>query len=293
VNGDEGRHGVFDGVVVAVGTCAKMSIPHIQGLGDFGGQTCHSSQLESVDVRGKKVVIVGGGASAVEAMEFAVDNGAASVAVVSRVSSSRNRYRNFVSSKKLTSLMSQSDKWVIPRWRLLNCLMAAVIFDPLGVCEKVIEWILRFFYYRDLPAGAMPKSLKVFSKTPVCSDRFFDLLVSPDASEKPILSKPPVLRTDTSTAFRHGPMAESRLPASRRLRPGNQTPRPTIINTIGKTALPNSHPRALPNPHLRNRLHPPSPPHHYSSYQNLNNPRTLLLVPPSLPSLASHNMRPK
>jgi cation diffusion facilitator CzcD-associated flavoprotein CzcO len=95
VNVDEGRYGVFDGVVVAVGTCAKMSIPHIQGLGEFGGQTCHSSQLERVDVRGKQVVIVGGGASAVEAMEFAVDNGAASVAVVSRVSYSRNRYRTF------------------------------------------------------------------------------------------------------------------------------------------------------------------------------------------------------
>jgi len=76
--------------------------------------------------------------------------------------------------------MPQSDKWVIPRWRLLNCLMAAVIFDPLGFCEKVIQWILWFFYYRDLPAGAMPNNLKVFSKTPVCSDRFFDLLVSPE-----------------------------------------------------------------------------------------------------------------
>jgi cation diffusion facilitator CzcD-associated flavoprotein CzcO len=85
-DGDGGRYGVFDGVVIAVGTCAKMSIPHIQGLEGFGGQACHSSQLESVDVRGKKVVIVGGGASAVEAMEFAVDHGAASVAVVSRVS---------------------------------------------------------------------------------------------------------------------------------------------------------------------------------------------------------------
>ncbi|KAM0699556.1 hypothetical protein Q7P36_000559 [Cladosporium allicinum] len=113
------------------------------------------SELESVDVRGKKVVVVGGGASAVEAMEFAVDHGAESVVVVTR-----------------------SDKWVIPRWRLLNCLMAAVIFDPLGFCEKIIEWILRFFYYRDLPASSIPSNLKVFSKTPVCSDRFFDLLRS-------------------------------------------------------------------------------------------------------------------
>ena len=106
------------------------------------------------------------------------------------------------------------------------------------------------------------------------------------------LLKPPQGLTHPK-AFRHGPMAESRLPASRRLRPGNQTPRPTIINTIGKTALPNNYPRALPNPHLRNRLHPPSPTHHHSSYQNLNNPRTLLLVPPSLPSRPAHHLRPK
>jgi hypothetical protein len=62
--------------------------------------------------------------------------------------------------------------------------MAAVIFDPLGFCEKVIEWILRFFCYRGLPASAMPKNLKVFSKTPVCSDRFFDLLVSPNTQKQ-------------------------------------------------------------------------------------------------------------
>jgi cation diffusion facilitator CzcD-associated flavoprotein CzcO len=195
-DGDGGKYGVFDGAVIAVGTCAKMSIPHIQGLEGFGGQTCHSSQLESVDVRGTKVVIVGGGASAVEAMEFAVDHGAASVAVVSRVS--RSILRDFFSpfEQELTGVIPQSDKWVIPRWRLLNCLMAAVVFDPLGFCEKVIEWILWFFYYRDLPAGAMPKNLKVFSKTPVCSDRFFDLLVSPDAQKQPGPLKTP--RTDRS-----------------------------------------------------------------------------------------------
>ena len=55
-------------------------------MGDFGGQTCHSSELDGVDVRGKEVVVVGGGASAVEAMEFAVDHGAGSVVVVTRVS---------------------------------------------------------------------------------------------------------------------------------------------------------------------------------------------------------------
>lgn len=85
VNGEEG-YGAFDGVVVAVGTCGRVSVPCIPGLEDFGGRTCRSSRLRSVDVRGKKVVVVGGGASAVEAMEFAVDHGAESVAVVTRVS---------------------------------------------------------------------------------------------------------------------------------------------------------------------------------------------------------------
>ena len=86
VDGDGERYGVFDGVVVAVGTCGRVSVPYISGVGDFGGQTCHSSELDGVDVRGKKVVVVGGGASAVEAMEFAVDHGAGSVVVVTRVS---------------------------------------------------------------------------------------------------------------------------------------------------------------------------------------------------------------
>ena len=109
------------------------------------------------------------------------------------------------------------------------------------------------------------------------------------------LLKPPQGLTHPK-AFRHGPMAESRLPASRRLRPRDQTSRLTIDvrpPPIRKAPLPNTHPRTLPNPHLRNRLHPPSPPHHHSSHQTHNNPRTLFLVPPSIPPLPPHNLRPK
>ena len=86
VVGDGEEYGVFDGVVVAVGTCGRVSVPCISGVGDFAGQSCHSRELDGVDVRGKRVVVVGGGASAVEAMEFAVDHGAGSVVVVTRVS---------------------------------------------------------------------------------------------------------------------------------------------------------------------------------------------------------------
>lgn len=189
----------------------------------------------------------------------------------------------------------QSDKWVIPRWRLLNCLMAAVIFDPLGFCEKIIEWILRLFYYRDLPASAIPNNLKVFSKTPVCSDRFFDLLVSSHV-QKTMSIQP---SSDESKAFRHSPMAESRLPPPRRIRPRDHTPRPTIIQNITPTPFrkvpsPSNHPRTLPNPHLRNRLHPPLPPDpHLPPRQIPNKPRTSILVPPSLPPFSSHHLRPQ
>jgi cation diffusion facilitator CzcD-associated flavoprotein CzcO len=54
----------------------------------YEGEVLHSSQLDckaAKAVEGKNVLIVGGGASAVEALEFAVDHGALSAKVLTRV----------------------------------------------------------------------------------------------------------------------------------------------------------------------------------------------------------------
>lgn len=64
----------------------------IEGQDDFAGQVLHSSQLDEADLKGKRVVIIGSGASGVESAELAVSKGAKKIDVLAR-----------------------SDKWIIPR----------------------------------------------------------------------------------------------------------------------------------------------------------------------------------
>lgn len=84
---NETTNGYFDGLVAAVGTCGDVYAPTLPNQHSFKGQVIHSSELRRKAVKGKNVLIVGGGASAVEALEFACDNGASSVKVLARVCS--------------------------------------------------------------------------------------------------------------------------------------------------------------------------------------------------------------
>ena len=77
-------HGRFDGVIAAVGTCGDPKLAHLPGQEDFQGEIFHSSKLNEKVAEGKKVLIIGGGASAVEALEWAVQTKAAEIKVLSR-----------------------------------------------------------------------------------------------------------------------------------------------------------------------------------------------------------------
>ncbi len=79
-------NGRFDGVIAAVGTCGDPKIPHIAGQEKFNGQIYHSSELDGKHAQGKKVLVVGGGASAVEALEFVVHEDAKETSILTRVS---------------------------------------------------------------------------------------------------------------------------------------------------------------------------------------------------------------
>jgi cation diffusion facilitator CzcD-associated flavoprotein CzcO len=90
-------HGRFDGVVAAIGTCGDPKMPTLLGQDNFKGEIWHSSQLDGKRAKGKKVAIIGGGASAVEALEFVASVQAAH-----------------------TNVLARSEKWIILRNPLID-----------------------------------------------------------------------------------------------------------------------------------------------------------------------------
>jgi cation diffusion facilitator CzcD-associated flavoprotein CzcO len=79
-------YGAFDGVIAAIGTCGDPIMPKMPGMEDYQGVIMHSSELDGNDVKGKNVAIIGGGASAIEALEYAFHHEAKQVKILSRVS---------------------------------------------------------------------------------------------------------------------------------------------------------------------------------------------------------------
>ncbi len=79
----------YDGVIVAIGTCGDPKMPHLPGQENCQDEIKHSSKLDAVDVRDKRIVIIGGGASAIEAVKYAIAGKAARVDLLSRVSRQR------------------------------------------------------------------------------------------------------------------------------------------------------------------------------------------------------------
>lgn len=150
INNDEEQYGRFDGVVTAVGVCGDPKMPSLPGQEKFKGQIFHSSNLDGKDAKGKKILIVGGGASAIEALEFAVKSGAAEIDVLSR-----------------------SDKWVIPRNVLVQSLLALNVFGQETSLSWIPEWLLRKFFYRDLQDIA-PTDDGIFTQTPMANSELFD-----------------------------------------------------------------------------------------------------------------------
>lgn len=150
INNDEEQYGRFDGILATVGVCGDPKMPPLPSQEKFKGQIYHSSELDGKDAKGKKVLIVGGGASAIEALEFAVKNEAAEIDVLSR-----------------------SDKWIIPRNILVQSLLACNIFGQETSLSWIPEWLLRKFFYRDLQDIA-PADKGIFTGTPMANDELFN-----------------------------------------------------------------------------------------------------------------------
>ena len=102
VNG--GEDGEFDAVVVTVGTCGAPRRIKFPGLPDsdsdpsgsedekregeedevFKGDVLHSSELDNAKLEGKHIIVIGSGASGVEAVETALEKGAKGCIMLAR-----------------------------------------------------------------------------------------------------------------------------------------------------------------------------------------------------------------
>ncbi|KAF2767668.1 FAD/NAD(P)-binding domain-containing protein [Teratosphaeria nubilosa] len=140
------KYGTFDGVIAAVGTCGDPKMPSIPGQEKFQGEIFHSSQLDGKEAKGKKVLVIGGGASAIEALEFVAAEDA-----------------------KETSVLARSEKWIIPRNPVIDILLSLNIFGSETPLSFIPETLLRLLFYRDLSDLAPPKSSHkgLFTETPM------------------------------------------------------------------------------------------------------------------------------
>ncbi|KAL8851952.1 MAG: hypothetical protein Q9221_003163 [Calogaya cf. arnoldii] len=146
---DDPSLGIFDGILAAVGTCGDPKMPHMPNQEAFKGEIFHSSKLDGKTAAGKKVLIIGGGASAVEALEFVVHTDATS-----------------------TSVLARSDKWIIPRNAVVDGILALNIFGQETIFSWIPEALLKRLFYRDLEDLA-PTSEGLFTETPMVNSNIF------------------------------------------------------------------------------------------------------------------------
>lgn len=149
-------NGRFDGVIAAIGTCGDPKAPHIPGQEKFKGDIYHSSELDGKEAKGKKVIVIGGGASAVEALEFVANENA-----------------------EQTYVLARSEKWIIPRNPVVDMLLAFNIFGQETIFSWIPESLLRLFFYRDLKDLSPPPGSKgIFEETPMVNDDVLELVRS-------------------------------------------------------------------------------------------------------------------
>lgn len=137
---------------------AEPKIPHIPGQEAFKGEIYHSSNLDGKTAAAKNVLVVGGGASAVEALEFVAHTNASS-----------------------TSVLARSEKWIIPRNAIVDMIFALNIFGQETVFSWIPESLLRIFFYRDL-ADLAPASEGLFTGTPMVNSDIFRKIRNKKAS---------------------------------------------------------------------------------------------------------------
>ncbi|KAI9629075.1 hypothetical protein KEM48_011145 [Puccinia striiformis f. sp. tritici PST-130] len=140
---NNGVDGVFDGILVAVGTCGPAERVKLEGRERFQGKMVHSSELDQIDWPGKRVV-----------------SGCTTPAV----------------------LVTRTDKWFIPRNLIIGTLLAMNPFGVPCFIDNIAEGAIRAYHYgADLkwmsPAAYNGKPAdRLYSKTPIVNGEFLKLV---------------------------------------------------------------------------------------------------------------------
>ncbi|KAI9833734.1 MAG: hypothetical protein M1819_003467 [Sarea resinae] len=145
-------NGRYEGIIAAIGTCGDPKMPNVPGQENFKGPIYHSSKLDGKDAKGKEVIVIGGGASAVEALEFVAAQDAKA------------------------NILVRSEKWIIPRNPLIEILLAFNIFGQETLFSWIPERLLRIFFYRDLSDLSPPTSTGLFTETPMVNTDVLELV---------------------------------------------------------------------------------------------------------------------
>ncbi|EIW74220.1 FAD/NAD(P)-binding domain-containing protein [Coniophora puteana RWD-64-598 SS2] len=172
---NNGEDGPFDAIIVTIGTCGEPNWVQFEGLpknlgqkrshetpqhddgheqdwGTFKGTVLHSCELDSATeemIRGKNVVVVGSGASGVEAVETLLER-----------------------KPKHVVMLAKSDKWIIPRNVIIDTALAAQPFGRNMPLSFIWSWFLSVWQYHGVEELIPDKG--VYTDTPVVNDVFLD-----------------------------------------------------------------------------------------------------------------------
>ncbi len=152
VRGDDGQRWRARAVVSAIGPLRVPRYPDIPGRGDFAGVSMHTARWQDVDLSGKRVAIIGTGASAVQVIPRIVDE-VGHLTVYQRTPA----YVRPKANRRYTRL----EQWAMARipgaWRLLrwsqygrHALNFHLVFTPARPSAWLLERLLRHHIAREI-----------------------------------------------------------------------------------------------------------------------------------------------
>jgi len=195
--------GIFDAIIVTVGTCGKPMYVPFPGMpkefmeekgiakpkpkshgnkqdevedswaedsDTFHGEILHSSELDSLDegaLDGKNIVVIGAGASGVEAVETALSKGAKKCSMLAR----DDKVARLMTSDVYQN--SQILQWIIPRDIFIDTTIAMQPFGRQMPLSWIWESFIKWYHYQDL-ADLAPADKGLFEGTPVVNNKFLE-----------------------------------------------------------------------------------------------------------------------